>query len=200
MSKFFTDVSKVGGASPFEPKRQFRWVVQFGKHPDAEFMCKSVAKPSFDMDVEEHDFLNHKFKYPTRIAWEDISLTFIDAFEADMGSRFWDMLRFMGYKLPNRKFDAAVGITKANAVASLGEISILQLDGGGVQNEVEAGIPVYSPANIRETWTLKNAFIKSIKWGGDLSYENTGLVECELDLAYDWAEYSRSLTEKYGNF
>ena len=38
-----------------------------------------------------------------------------------------------------------------------------------------------------ETWNLHNFIIKSVAFG-DLSYDDDGLVEITMNIAYDWAE------------
>ncbi len=37
-------------------------------------------------------------------------------------------------------------------------------------------------------WTLGNAFIKSIDFGGELSYSSDELMAVSLVVSYDWAE------------
>ena len=190
---FFTDTSKLGGGSPFEPKRKFRWVVSFSTiGADASFMCKSVKKPSVAVATEKHNFMNHEFKFPTKAVWEPIDITFIDAFQANMGSRFYNMLRSSGYQQPATLDESLVGFTKAQMVQSVGEIKIRQLDGGGV-NTAEPTLdadPTFLTANIREEWVLKNAQITSLKFGEGLSYTENGLVEVSIGLEYDYATYS----------
>ena len=55
---------------------------------------------------------------------------------------------------------------------ALGVVSIIHLD---------------ADANHLETWTLKNVFIKSVKFS-DLDYDSEDLSTCDLELRYDWAE------------
>tara|TARA_B100000131_G_scaffold323177_1_gene380309 strand:+ start:5855 stop:6430 length:576 start_codon:yes stop_codon:yes gene_type:complete len=183
MSTFF---SKATNPNAFEPKRQFRWILNFANVSDVEFMAKVAKKPSFSQDAEEHNFLNHVFKFPTKVKWEPISVTLIDSFQADMGSEFWHVMKSMGYRLPGNRVDAAVGITKKAAVEAIGGITIKQLDGGTTN---DAGVP--ENANVKEVWSLVNPFITSIKWGESLDYGNNGLVEVGIDIAYDYAKYEK---------
>jgi len=192
---FFTDNSKLGAASPFEPKRQFRWVISFSSIGGQEsFMCKTAKKPSMTNEVIEHDFLNHKFKYPTKVKWEDIDVTFIDAFQANMGSRFYNIVRGAGYKQPTSFQESLVGLTKSQMLQSVGQVTLRQLDGGGVESSLPDTIsadatPEFLAGNIREEWKLVNAQIASVQFGETLSYAETGLVEVSVKLAYDFAEY-----------
>ena len=47
--------------------------------------------------------------------------------------------------------------------------------------------------NSVESWTLNNAFVKSMKFG-DLSYDSDDLLEVTVEFRYDWA----SLTDDGG--
>ena len=48
-----------------EPKRKSRFILSLGgiEH----WIVKSGAKPSFDINVTEHTYLNHKFYYPEQL-------------------------------------------------------------------------------------------------------------------------------------
>ena len=62
-------------------------------------------------------------------------------------------------------------VTKASAVAALGEVKIWQLDPCG---------------RALEEWQLHGAWIKEANFG-KLSYDNNDFVEIELTISYDWA-------------
>ena len=59
------------GAGGFQPKRKFRFLVVFPKLTNLTFMAKAAAKPSYDMSPSEHNVLNHVFKFPGIVKWED---------------------------------------------------------------------------------------------------------------------------------
>ena len=164
----------------FEPKRQFRFLVNFSKLGDGvTFMAKSVDKPSYDSTVSEHKF--------------------IDAVEPNVGSKFYNALRNSGYFVPDSPAGLVHGITKQGSNATLGEIEIQQLDGGGIvaPSDPGSGLGIQEiPVNVVDKWTLHNAFIKGIKWGS-LDYGNEDLVEIELDLSYDYAAYEAGGLLKY---
>ena len=46
----------------------------------------------------------------------------------------------------------------------------------------------------QDVWTLYNPIITKIQWG-DLDYGDDAMVECTLEIAYDWAEFSKPGTE-----
>ena len=45
-------------------------------------------------------------------------------------------------------------------------------------------------ATVIEEWEIINPIITNISWG-DLDYGSDDLVECTLDIKYDWAEYNK---------
>ena len=66
--------------------------------------------------------------------------------------------------------------------------------------------PIGNNANAKviEQWTIVNPIITNITWG-DLDYGSDDLVECTLDIKYDWAEYDKSadgvlISNTYQNF
>ena len=192
---FFTDTSKLGG-NPFEPKRQFRWIISFSSiGTDANFMAKTAKKPGIAQEPQEHHFMNHVFKYPGKVKWDPIDVTFIDSFQANMGSRFYNIMRGSGYKQPEGFGDSLTGFTKAQMVQAMGDVTIRQLDGGSVESGSPDTMsldpdPAFYAGKIREEWKLFNAQLTSVKWGETLSYGEAGLVEVVVGLAYDYATYT----------
>ncbi len=184
---FFAD----SGAGGFEPKRQFRFLINFPELSNVQFMAKTAKKPSYELGSTEHKVLNHTFKFPSTVTWQDIDVTFIDAVEPNVGSKFYNSLIAAGYLPPSTEGNLLTGITKVNSVRALGEVVIKQLDGGGVILEPGADPTqaVVESTNILEEWTLKNAFIKSVDFG-DFSYDSEDLVEVSVGITYDWAVYS----------
>lgn len=195
MATFFTDTSKLGG-NPFEPKRKFRWIVSFSSvGEEASFMATAVNKPGTANEVLKHEFLNHEFKFPTKTKWQPITVKLIDSFQANMGSKFYNLMRGAGYVQPETLEAAMTGITKANMAAAVGEITIRQLDGGDVVSGTPDMIgddpnPAFYAGNIREEWKLVNGIITKISWGEGMSYTETGIVEVEVGLEYDFAYYT----------
>ena len=189
---FFTETDKKLD-NPFEPKRKFRWLVNFSNiGQQSEFMCVSVSKPSAQMDVHKHEFMNHEFKFPTKLKWQPISVKFIDSFQADMGSKFYNIMRNSGYQAPET-FDAAkTGFTKSQMQFAIGQVTIAQYDGGSVDVDPSTVAiqdnPAFSLGEPREVWTLHNSLLTSVKFGDGLSYTDNGLVEVEVGLEYDYAK------------
>jgi hypothetical protein len=152
------------------PTRQFRFLVSNSSDSEAVwYWAKAVSKPSFEVSSTEHLLVNHKFKYPGILTWNDISMTIVDT-----GKRTEKLLKQIvktGYNYPT-EFQGKEGISKRVASEYLDELTIQQLDADG---------------KVLETWRLKGAFIKSTNFG-DLDYESDALVALQLSIGYDWAE------------
>lgn len=176
------------------PKRKFRWVVEFGTGSGIfTVAAKQAAKPSYKLDSTAHKFINHTFNYPNRVIWEPIQITFVDHIghsEADsdgsVTSQLYNLLLQTGYQIPRNPRNCELSPTKSNATAALNSIRIIQLSGDdGVSGNFNA-IPDESER--LETWTLGRPFISGVKFG-DLSYDSDDLVDITCDIVYDYAEY-----------
>ena len=158
------------------PKRNFRFLVQMGPNQDVIWWAKTVTTPSYSVAEVEHDFLDNKYYFPGRVTWDTVSMTLVDPVSPDavkltnqyvIGAEGGDQ----NYKV-KQESDLEITVSKQKAVAAMGTvtISVLNAEGSAI-----------------ETWTLKNAFIQSAKYG-DLDYSNDDLRTLELTLRYDWAE------------
>ena len=181
---FFSD----SGPRGFEPKRNHRWTISFKSlGEDLTFMATKTSKPSFETTAKTHQFMNHVFNYPGIVKWMPIDVSFVDAFEPNIGSVFYNVLLNSGYEIPDSFTNSLVGLTKTAAVATIGDVVIRQLDGGSVVDGVPVG------PHIREEWTLKNAFITKAAWSGEMQYnEEAGMVEVAVSVTYDYATYLTS--------
>ena len=190
MSTFFSQAN-------FEPKRKFRFTVHFSgmgaDGGDLVYMAKSVVKPSYTVEGTTHKFLNHQFNFPNIVQWNDVTVSFIDAIEPNVGSKFYDALLNTGYMLPSTADKFKGGVTKVNAANALGQVTIRQLDGGDVTGLAVDGVGSLTQLNpqVVDEWVLINAWITSLKFGDGLDYTSTDLVTVDLTLKYDFAEYRR---------
>jgi len=157
-----------------EPKRKFRWLFRAeGLGSDAEWIAKSVKKPSWNVSEHPHKFINHTFHYPGRVEWQPIEATLVDvSHPQDASANLLGALRNAGYNFPTGKFEGSHTITKAGAVGALGKVTITQI---GINEN-----------DIMDEWTIVNGFITDVQLG-DLDYEGDDLVEVSLTMVYDYA-------------
>lgn len=173
-----------------EPKRQFRFLfILPGGGVDSNevetYLVRSVNKPQITIGGETTvSYLQHTFKYPGRVTWNDITVTLTDVIDPtnDVSSRLASMIRRSGYIIPDTETNAQFSINKQAAVAAMGTPLIQQLDNG----DPESG----RPSRVIEEWKLWNAYIKSVDFGGSLNYTSDAMVDLSLTIGYDWAEYT----------
>ncbi|MDP6999876.1 MAG: hypothetical protein QF569_27730 [Candidatus Poribacteria bacterium] len=186
---FFSD----SGPGGFQPKRAFRFLVNFTELSNMTFMVKTSDKPAYTIKAGEHQILNHTFKFPGKVTWDDVSIEFVDAVDPNVGSKFYNALLNAGYVNPVDSTSLLTGITKVQATSTLGEVRIKQLDGGGVllPAGIDPGdvIAAVDDTRIVEEWTLKNAWLNNVSFG-KLSYATEDLVSITAKVTYDYATYS----------
>jgi len=155
-----------------EPKRAYRFTMSVAgsKTVIPQFLITKVSKPGFDISESEHKYLNHTFYYPGRVTWSEVNFTIVDVIDhsSNGAQAVMKMLDEAGYRIP-----VAEGVTqsmsKANSINALGTITIHQLNAAGT---------------IVEDWVLKNAWIKSAKFG-ELDYGSEEMQNVEITLKYD---------------
>ena len=179
VSKFWTDTT-------LEPKRQFKFLFVIpSPDPDTQeiesYLVKQVAKPQFQLGETKVNYIQHTFKYPGRLTWQDISVTLIDTIRTDdTTSRLANILRASGYVIPDTATNAQFSFTKQGAVNALNSPYIQQIDGGDPANNIAP--------RVVEQWNLRNAWVKSVNFG-TLNYNSDELVDVTLGISFDWAEY-----------
>lgn len=151
-----------------DPKRASRWILVTNHIP--VYTLKTVKKPSFTIEKIEHKYLNHTFKYPANVTWEDVEFTLVDPVDPDAAATIIDIISRSGYR-PLRNATDFSTISKDQAIRALGEVKIMQVNANGV--------PI-------ETWTLAQAWISNVDMG-ELSYDSEELTEIKLTVTYDWA-------------
>jgi len=175
MGTFWTSVNQ-------EPKRAYRWYIGFGKLGDLgdlQYACKRVDRPSISVSETEHTYINHKFYYPGRVEWSEVSVSFVDVVGDDGAADvFLTALNKAGYDIPIG--DAATGsglvtLGKASLHGQMGDVYLYMVNADG---------------EIHEQWTLKNAFFKSVRLSG-LDYGSDEMLTVDVSIRYDWANYIR---------
>ena len=145
------------------PVRKFRFTVDGS---GIWWWVKTINKPSFEINSNEYLLVNHKFKYPGVVTWNDITITMVDP-----GGKAKEINQYLtkhGYSKPETN---TTGIQKNGFDGAGGNLIIQQLDSEG---------------EIVEKWELYNSFIKSVQYG-DLAYSDDDLVELQMVISYDYA-------------
>lgn len=166
-----------------EPKRSFRFLMEFAG-PEmgatiASYYVKSSGKPSFQMEGgPQVKYIQHTFKYPGRVMWQDITVTIVDPASPDAAAVLMNVLEGSGYHKPDTDENSRGSISKFNANLSLGGIKLRQID--------DAGKDI-------EEWTLWNPFISNVNFG-ELSYDSDDIVNYQLTIVYDYATLLSSVS------
>jgi len=158
-----------------DPKRGFRFHIQItevGGSGDGSYFwyAKTIDKPSFEIGTTEHDYLNHKFKFPGKTTWQPVTMKVVDPTNPDLAATFSDMITAAGYHPPSNQ-DDMTSVSKRLATLSVGDVIITQIDAMG---------------KALEQWTLYNAWISKVSYGS-LDYSSEDLTELEIEFQYDWA-------------
>ena len=172
-------------ASNLDPKRKFRWVINFSELGVSEYVAKSVSKPEWTVGDEQHKFINHTFHFPGRVTWNTVEVKFADPGGTDdVSTVLYNLLLQNGYDNPLDAQTAKQSVTKGQSTFALGRVTIQQLGATG--------------DSILEEWQLLNCWSSKVNFGA-LSYEEEGLTELTMTLVYDWAEYSGPRGASGGN-
>ncbi len=182
-----------------EPKRKFKFLIRFGRASGdlPSFIAKKCDKPSFDVSEVAHDFLGHKFYYPGKVTWKEVTAAVIDpagsggvgdedlatitAPSTDVTKAVYELMLRAGYQSPVAAGAAITGasagstlrtMAKGTATRQFDQIQIIQVDANG---------------NALETWLLNNAWLKVVNFGG-LDYASDEINEVSFTFRYDWAD------------
>tara|TARA_Y100001970_G_scaffold98277_1_gene123548 strand:- start:4993 stop:5637 length:645 start_codon:yes stop_codon:yes gene_type:complete len=158
-------------ASTVDPKRSYRWILLLNKIPT--YVIKTAGKPSFTIEGIQHQFVSHTFHYPGRIQWNELNITLVDPVFPDASAIVVKTLQASGYAIPGKYTDAKRSFSKKDGVKALGVPQMEQIDATG---------------NVIERWTLQNCWLSAVNFG-ELTYESDSMINVQLTLRYDWAEY-----------
>jgi hypothetical protein len=167
MATFYSDMFS-------EPKRSNRFL--FYLNNIEVYEIKSVDKPKFSVATVEHKFGQHRWRWPSSVTWDDVSVTLIDATGLDgKGSALSKLVNSIvaaGYLPPTSFENATTFMSKEKFVKAIGQPKIVQTEADG--------------QTVLEEWVLHNAFITNASFG-TLSYDGDEIVSISLTLSYDYA-------------
>ena len=154
-----------------EPKRNYRFQVQILS--GVAYWAKTCDTPSFDVTEVEHNYYDNKYYYPGRVVWNEIAMTVVDPTDVNTCYKLNEVLSESNYNVKST-VNELTSISKNSAAGALGTVVITVYNAAGTAVEI---------------WTLKNAFLKSAKFGS-LDYSSDELKQADLTIRYDWATVS----------
>lgn len=145
-------------ANAYEPKRQFRWLLEIDG-VDA-FVAKTAQRPKKNFEHITIDWINEKRFLAGKGEWQEIAIELHDPIAPSAVQKVMDWLRLVHDDSTGRMGYAT--LYKKN-------FSLKLLDPGGV---------------VVEKWTAKGAWAKDID-GGDLSYDQNETVTVKFNIRAD---------------
>lgn len=154
-----------------EPKRSFRFRVKnssgIGIGTPEWWNVKRVDKPSYTINTNQYQLINHKINVPGIAVWNPITIEI-----ADVGRSTNEIIRDLrihfGYNPNNLQLDKGLG---KNYSKLLEAFTIEQLNGKG---------------EVIEKWTLEGAFVSDMKLSS-LDYSSDEIISITLTITYDYA-------------
>ena len=157
-----------------DPKRRYRYKLVLGDIK--EYYIKTANMPKANVSTVEHSYLDYNFKFPGRVTWDPISVTLVAPAKEGVSDLLDAFLGKAGYVRP---VDPV-----SSGRQSLGKASFKEAFGNKdpyIQLMDQGGTAV-------EKWTLRNAFLTQVDWGGSLDYTSDEMLELTLEISFDWAD------------
>ena len=171
------------------PRRNFRFLVSLSQTGDDAaavpvWVAKAATLPQITVsDAGKVHFLNHEFKFPGRVTYQDVNVTLVDAIDQDISMKVLKFLTNGGYQTPNNidgldNTDTRSTIVFKNELATNVEITQLgaPLGPDGDANTVTNDL----------TFVLKNAFAKTVVFPQGLDYSSEDVSAVKITFAYDY--------------
>ena len=151
-----------------DPVKSRNFRVRAGTGKDAVWWwAKSVTKPSVEFSEGSYLLANTNFKIPGIATWNDVTITFVEV--GNKVKELYESLSKSGYGFPS-KVSSGDGYTKSSVYTFM-----IETYGSATKEPIEV-------------WTLSNAFVKSIDFGGEMNYSSDELMAVSVVVSYDWAE------------
>jgi len=162
-----------------DPKRRFKFKLKLGDV--AEYYVKTATMPKANVSTIEHSYFDYNFKFPGRVTWDPITVTMVAPSQGieDPTDLLYDYFRVAGYFFP----DESPGLT-ANSLSKQGFSDAF---GGDPQLQLMDGSGM-----VIEEWTLRNAFLTNVDYGGSLDYTSDEMLELSMEISFDWAQKTQS--------
>jgi hypothetical protein len=172
------------------PRRNFRFLVSLSQDDGDDgavslpvWVAKAATLPQITVsDAGKVHFLNHEFKFPGRVTYQDVNVTLVDAIDKNISM---DVLKFLangGYQVPSK-------------VAAAGEFETAARQTIVFKNELttnveitQLGAPMEGAGAVINdlTFVLKNAFAKTVVFPQGLDYSSEDVSDVKITFAYDY--------------
>lgn len=158
-------------------QQSFRFVLEVSGMNVA--FIKDVKRPSFSVEYQEYDYLGYMTKFPKKLKWDTVSFTVIETHDPKvLGSVLGNLLQKVqttGYTYPSNIIpENFKNLSKKNLTLGFGTMIIKSLDPDGA---------------VVDSWRIYNPMIGKIT-PSQLSYGSDDLTNIQVEVVYDWAEYS----------
>jgi hypothetical protein len=183
--------------SNFEPKRAFRFKIDFGpgstEEPIRYFYLKQARKPSFEVNTVQHKAGGREFNFPGTVRWNDVTLIFVDDVENNTIRSLVDVIASSNYP------DILAGAGSAFTPEGLSFLSKdlmtknvttpfssqESVSSAQVKFDVEQ---LNAEGNVVERWSLYNPIITKLEMD-ELDYAKEDLSTYTITVKYDWASF-----------
>ena len=159
-----------------DPKRAFRFKVEIG-NSGTIWYAKTANRPSVTFAETTHNFMNHTYYWPGKASWNEVTVSFIDPVDPDLGGNLMQAVADSGYTIPVGT-DNMTSMSKKSVMESL----------GGAGNDIRIHV-IDEEGKQLETWALKHAWITNINFS-DLDYGSDEMSEISVTFRYDWATFA----------
>lgn len=149
-----------------KPTLQFRYKMTTSKLANVQIYGRSAQQPSYENAPVSVEHGNYYFKVKGKTRWNSVTLSCYQ-FEGITAKELWDYL--------NNDHQSVAGAEDKYADSYKHDMQLMLLGPDG--------------SSVVGTWKLMGAFIENNAWG-DLDWGTDDVVQCELTIAYDYAEFS----------
>jgi len=180
MSELFWDSANV------DPKRRFRYELVLGTTQAGgpkgikAYYIKTANMPKANISTIEHSYLDYNLKFPGRVTWDPISLTLVAPAtgDDDPSDLLMQMMKEAGYIELNENNQSG----PRRRQRSMSKASFSKFFGEGPKIRL-----LDHMGNAVEEWTLHNAFMTQVDFGGSLDYTSDEMLELTIELTFDFA-------------
>ena len=161
------------------PKRNFRFLVSIDNIP--VWIAKSAQLPNFSVGEAKVHFVNHEFKYPGKVTYQDLQITLIEAVDPNTSIKLLSMFSESGYRNPSVISQDPESTAQNSIIFKNEAIKDVTLTHLGHKSE-----------RTNNEYYLQNAWIKTIALPQSLDYSSEEVSDVQITFAYDYFTVNRN--------